>query len=65
MEFHYISPQGQEYYFDTKVVPEFIDGKVVSVLVLSHDITNLKKVETKLNETLDNLEKRLFAVSSG
>ena len=56
MEFHYTSPQGQEYYFDTKVVPEFIGGKVVSVLVLSRDITNLKKVETKLNETLDNLE---------
>jgi PAS domain S-box-containing protein len=59
MEFHYTSPQGQEYYFDTKVVPEFIDGKVVSVLVLSHDITNLKKAEAKLNETLDNLEEKV------
>jgi PAS domain S-box-containing protein len=48
-EFHYASSKGQEYYFDTKVVPEFIDGKVVSVLVLSRDITNLKKVEIKLN----------------
>jgi PAS domain S-box-containing protein len=59
MEFLYVSPQGQEYYFDTKVVPEFIDDKIVSVLVLSRDITNLKKVETKLNETLDNLEEKV------
>jgi PAS domain S-box-containing protein len=59
MEFHYTSPQGKEYYFDTKIVPEFINGKVVSVLVLSRDITNLKKVETKLNETLDNLEEKV------
>ena len=43
MEFQYVSPQGKEYYFDTKVVPEFIDGKVVSVLVLSRDITNYKR----------------------
>jgi len=50
MEFHYTSPQGQEYYFDTKVVPEFIGGKVVSVLVLSRDITIIKDVEAKLNE---------------
>jgi PAS domain S-box-containing protein len=50
MEFQYVSPQGKEYYFDTKVVPEFIDGKVVSVLVLSRDITIIKDVEAKLNE---------------
>jgi PAS domain S-box-containing protein len=56
MEFQYVSPQGKEYYFDTKVVPEFNEGKVVSILVLSHDITNLKKAEAKLEETLDNLE---------
>ncbi len=56
MEFHYVSPQGQEYYFDTKIVPEFIDGKVVSVLVISRDITDIKIVEAKLKETLDNLE---------
>ena len=58
-EFHYTSPQGQEYYFDTKVVPEFIDGKVVSVLVLSRDITTMKKAEAKLKETLDNLEEKV------
>ena len=56
MEFQYVSPQGKEYYFDTRLIPEFINGKVVSVLVLSHDITKLKKAEAKLKETLDNLE---------
>jgi PAS domain S-box-containing protein len=56
MEFHYTSPQGKEYYFDTKIVPEFIDDKVVSVLVLSRDITAIKEAEAKLKDTLDNLE---------
>ena len=56
MEFQYISPQGKEYYFDTRIVPEFIDGKVGSVLAISRDITDAKKAEAKLKETLDNLE---------
>jgi PAS domain S-box-containing protein len=42
--------------FNTKIVPEFADGNVVSVLAISRDITDIKEVETKLKETLDNLE---------
>ena len=57
MEFHYISPQGKEYYFDTRIVPEFLDGEVNSILAISRDITDAKKAEAKLKETLDNLEK--------
>jgi PAS domain S-box-containing protein len=57
MEFHYTSPQGKEYYFDTRIVPEFIDGEVTSVLAISRDITDIKKAEAKAKETLDNLEK--------
>jgi PAS domain S-box-containing protein len=56
MELHYTSSQGKEYYFDTKIVPEFYCGKVVSVLSISRDITNIKEAEIKLNETLDSLE---------
>ena len=56
-EFHYTSVQGKEYYFDTQIVPEFTDGEVSSVLVVSRDITTLKESEAKLKETLDNLEK--------
>jgi PAS domain-containing protein len=56
MEFHYTSPQGKKYYFNTQVVPEFIDGEVVSVLAISHDITDIKEAEAKLKDTLDNLE---------
>ncbi len=56
MEFHYISLQGKKYYFDTKIVPELIDGKVISVLVISRDITAIKEAEDKLNETLENSE---------
>jgi PAS domain S-box-containing protein len=59
IEFHYTSPKGQEYYFDTKVVPEFIGGKVVSVLVLSRDITDIKEAEAKLKGLLDNLEEEV------
>ena len=56
MEFQYKSPQGKEYYFNTRIVPEFADGEVTSVLAISRDITEIKKAEAKLKETLDNLE---------
>ncbi len=56
MEFHYFSPQGKEYYFDTRIVPEFIYGEIDSILAISRDITAAKKAEAKLKETLDNLE---------
>ncbi len=56
MEFQYTSPTGKEYYFNTKIVPEFVNGKVTSVLAISRDIKDLKEAETKLKETLDNLE---------
>ncbi len=45
LEYHYISPQGKKYYFNTKIVPEFIDGKVISVLAISRDITEIKEAE--------------------
>jgi PAS domain S-box-containing protein len=56
IEFHYTSPQGEECHFNTRIVPEFIDGKVTSVLAISRDITDIKEAEAKLKETLDNLE---------
>ena len=56
MEFQYISPQGKQYYFNTRIVPEFADGEVVSVLAISRDITDIKKAEARLKDTLDNLE---------
>ncbi len=57
MEFHYTSPHGKEYYFNTRIMPEFIDGKVTSVLSISRDITEIKEAEDKLKEMLNNLEK--------
>jgi PAS domain S-box-containing protein len=56
MDFHHTSPQGKKYYFNTQIVPEFVDGQVTSVLAISRDITNIMETETKLKETLDNLE---------
>ena len=56
MEFQYISPKGKEYYFNTRIVPEFVNGRVTSVLAISRDIKDIKKAEVKLKETLDNLE---------
>jgi PAS domain S-box-containing protein len=64
MEFHYKSPQGKEYYFNTKIVPEFANGKVTSVLAISRDITDIKEAEAKLKETLDNLENLVKARTS-
>ena len=55
-EFHYTSPQGKKYYFNTRTVPEFSNGKIISVLAISRDITDIKEAEAKLKETLDNLE---------
>jgi PAS domain S-box len=57
LEFHYITPKGQVYYFDTKIVPEFDDGKVKSVLVVSRDITELKEAEAKLKGLSKNLDR--------
>ncbi|MDM7919389.1 MAG: PAS domain S-box protein [Methanosarcina sp.] len=57
MEYGYKSPQGKEYYFSTKIVPEFSEGKVISALAISRDITDIKKVEEKLKETLNDSEK--------
>jgi PAS domain S-box-containing protein len=59
MVFHYLSPKGKKYYFDTKIVPEFANNEVVSVLVISRDITVIKEVEAKLKETLGNSEEKV------
>src|SRR5665647_3198428 len=59
VEFQYKSPQGQEYYFNTQVVPEFVDGEVTYVLTISRDITEIIKAEIRLKETLDILEEKV------
>ena len=56
MEVSYTTSQGKKYHFNTRIVPEFVEGKVTSVLSISSDITDIKEAETKLKETLDNLE---------
>lgn len=43
LEYQYMSLQGKKYYFNTKIVPEFVDGKVTSVLAISRDITDIKE----------------------
>jgi len=53
---YYISFQGKKNYFNTKIVPEFVGGKVISVLTISRDITDIKEAEAKLKVTLDNSE---------
>jgi PAS domain S-box-containing protein len=59
MEFQYTSHQGKEYYFNTRIVPELVNGKVESVLAISRDITGIKEVECILKETLNSLEERV------
>jgi PAS domain S-box-containing protein len=58
-EFQYTTPQGKKCYFNTRIIPEFVDSEVTYVLVISHDITAMKEVEAKLKETLDNLEEKV------
>ncbi|AKB27682.1 sensory transduction histidine kinase [Methanosarcina siciliae T4/M] len=57
MDFHYISPPGKEYYFSTRIVPEFVNDDITSVLAISRDITDIKKAEIGLKEARDNLKK--------
>lgn len=56
VEYEFRSNQGEKYYFDTKIIPEFVDGKVNSILVITRDIKDLKKAEAILKYTLNNLE---------
>jgi PAS domain S-box-containing protein len=53
---YYISRQGKKHYFNTKIVPELAEGKVISVLAISREITDIKEAEAKLKVTLENLE---------
>ena len=59
IEFQYTSPQGKEYYFNTKIVPEFAYGKVISILAISRDITERKKIEEALKKAHDSLEEKV------
>ncbi|MDY9927249.1 PAS domain S-box protein [Methanosarcina sp.] len=59
VEFQYISAQGKKYYLNTKIVPEFVDGKVTSILAVSRDINDIKEAEAKLKDTLENLEEKV------
>ncbi|MDQ1253926.1 MAG: hypothetical protein QG646_3140 [Euryarchaeota archaeon] len=54
---YYILLKGKKYYFNTKIVPEFLNDKIVSVLTISRDITDIKESESRLKETLHNLDK--------
>ena len=59
MEFQYTSPQGKEYHFNTRIVPEFVDGEVTSVLAISRDITDINEAEVRLKEAYENLEEKV------
>lgn len=67
---HWMDEEGEAVYFDLYATPEFDeDGKVISVLTLSRDITEHRKVEielqnryakiTKLNKSLHESQKQL------
>ena len=50
-EFHYILPPGKVYYFDTKIIPEFLNAEISSFLVISRDITAIKESEATLRSS--------------
>ena len=62
MEFHYKSSQGKDYYFNTRIVPELIKSRVVSVLAVFRDITDIKKAEEALR--LSNIYNRSLIEAS-
>ena len=51
MVFHHVSPKGKKYWFETKVIPEFAKNEVVSIFVISSDITNVKEAEATLKSS--------------
>ena len=57
MEFNCKSLQGKEYYFNTRIVPEFVNGNATSVLAISRDITDIKQAEEILKLKLEELSR--------
>ena len=64
VEFQYTSPQGKEYYFNTRIVPEFINSEVISVLAISRDITEHKKTEEKIQSLANIVESSNDAIGT-
>jgi PAS domain S-box-containing protein len=59
VEFDFDTPSGQKY-FQSYLVPEFAeDGSVKTVLAISRDVTDRKRAELKLKETLADIEERV------
>jgi PAS domain S-box-containing protein len=60
VNFSFVSPDGRSFYFDSRIVPETVEGGVVSVLSITRDITELNKTENELRES----ERRLSTLLS-
>ncbi len=65
IEFRPVCPDGQEYYFSVRMVPEFENDKVVSLLSLSRDISGLKDIQKKLSDALRQMRKRTAEAEEG
>ncbi|MFC2165268.1 PAS domain S-box protein, partial [Acidobacteriota bacterium] len=48
---HYISPDGEDLYFDCSAVPIKEEGKVIEILIIAADITERRKAEAALRES--------------
>ncbi|MGB9979717.1 PAS domain-containing sensor histidine kinase [Methanobacterium sp.] len=55
MEFKFPSIHGLKV-FHSYIVPEYDDGKIESLLVVSHDVTQRKQLEEELKETVKELK---------
>ncbi|MDI1276177.1 PAS domain S-box protein [Methylobacter sp.] len=56
LEVTYVAPDGRTLFFHNRYAPEFgTDGEVASVLAVSHDITERKKMENALRESRKSL----------
>ncbi|ALW86909.1 hypothetical protein AUC43_18590 [Hymenobacter sedentarius] len=51
----YTTPAGEQHFY-SRLVPEFVDGRVHRVLVIARDITELKQAEDELRVSKDLLE---------
>ena len=64
VEFDFETPTGQKYY-QAYLVPEFAeDGSVKTVLSVAREVTDRKKAEIKLKQTLADIEEQVRAKTS-
>jgi PAS domain S-box-containing protein len=63
VDFRIKSPQGKQFYYDTRIMPEFSGKEITSVLAISRDISDIKYIQERLEEKNKELEQFAYVAS--